>query len=197
MAKTEVILIKPVVGLGGESDQVTVTAGYARNFLLPQGIAIPVSGGNKRRLEKLRQLRAEREAHELNSMSELGKSLSKVTLTLSVKTGDDGKMFGSITSGSIADALKTQLDVSLEKRKIHLEKPIHTLGEHEIELRLHADVKSSLKIIVKSSNPLPLPVVEEKAEAPRSEKRGKRPAAEAAPEPAAEAKPAKGGKKAK
>lgn len=197
MAKTEVILIKPVVGLGGESDQVTVTAGYARNFLLPQGIAIPVSGGNKRRLEKLRQLRAEREAHELNSMSELGKSLSKVTLTLSVKTGDDGKMFGSITSGSIADALKTQLDVSLEKRKIHLEKPIHTLGEHEIELRLHADVKSSLKIIVKSSNPLPLPVVEEKPEAPRSEKRGKRPAAEAAPEPAAEAKPAKGAKKAK
>jgi large subunit ribosomal protein L9 len=197
MAKTEVILIKPVVGLGGESDQVTVTAGYARNFLLPQGIAIPVSGGNKRRLEKLRQLRAEREAHELNSMSELGKSLSKVTLTLSVKTGDDGKMFGSITSGSIADALKTQLDVSLEKRKIHLEKPIHTLGEHEIELRLHADVKSSLKIIVKSSNPLPLPVVEEKPEAPRSEKRGKRPAAEAAAEPAAEAKPAKGAKKAK
>ena len=197
MAKTEIILIKPVIGLGGESDQVTVAAGYARNFLLPQGIAIPVSAGNKRRLEKLRQGRAEREAHDLNSMSELGKSLSKVTITLSVKTGDDGKMFGSITSGSIADALKTQLDVALEKRKIHLEKPIHTLGEHEIELRLHADVKSSLKVIVKSSNPLPLPVVEEKPEMHRTEKRGKRPAAEAAPEPAAEAKPAKGAKAAK
>lgn len=192
MAKTEVILVKPVIGLGGESDQITVTAGYARNYLIPQGIAIPVSAGNKRRLEKLRLARAEREAHDLNSMSELGKSLSKVTITISVKTGEDGKMFGSVTSGTIADALKTQLDVALEKRKIHLEKPIHTLGEHEIELRLHADVKSSLKVIVNSSNPLPLPVVEPRTEAPRSEKRGHRATAEAAPE--SEAKPAKGSK---
>ncbi len=201
MAKTEVILIKPVIGLGGESDQVTVATGYARNYLVPHGIAIPVSSGNKRRLEKLQKVRAEREAHELNSMAELGKSLNKVTLTLTVKTGDDGKMFGSVTSGTIADAIKTQLDVVLDKRKIHLEKAIHTLGEFEIELRLHSDVKCVLKIIVKSSNPLPAPVVDEKAEAPRTEKRGRRPAPEAeaapAPAPAPEAKPAKGGKGAK
>ncbi|HTH49348.1 MAG TPA: 50S ribosomal protein L9 [Candidatus Limnocylindria bacterium] len=200
MAKTEVILIKPVVGLGGESDTVTVTAGYARNYLVPNGIAIPVSAGNKRRLEKLQKVRADREAHELNSMAELGKSLNKVTLTLMVKTGDDGKMFGSVTSGTIADAIKTQLDVVLDKRKIHLEKAIHTVGEFEIELRLHPEVKSVLKIIVKSSNPLPAPVVDDKAEAPRTEKRGRReaPAAEAtAPTPEAEAKPAKGGKGAK
>lgn len=200
MAKTEVILIKPVVGLGGESDTVTVTAGYARNYLVPNGIAIPVSAGNKRRLEKLQKVRADREAHELNSMAELGKSLNKVTLTIMVKTGDDGKMFGSVTSGTIADAIKTQLDVSLDKRKIHLEKAIHTLGEFEIELRLHPEVKSALKIIVKSSNPLPAPVVEAPAEAPRTEKRSRRtdaPAAAAAPAPEAEAKPAKAGKGAK
>ena len=201
MAKTEVILIKPVIGLGGESDQVTVATGYARNYLVPHGIAIPVSSGNKRRLEKLQKVRAEREAHELNSMAELGKSLNKVTLTLTVKTGEDGKMFGSVTSGTIADAIKTQLDVVLDKRKIHLEKAIHTLGEFEIELRLHPEVKCVLKIIVKSSNPLPAPVVDEKAEAPRTEKRGRRSAPEAevaaAPAPAAEAKPAKGGKAAK
>ena len=200
MAKTEIILIKPVLGLGGESDQVTVTAGYARNYLLPQGIASPVNAGNKRRLEKLRLVRAERETHDLNSMAELGKSLNKVTLTLMVKTGDDGKMFGSVTSGTIADAIKTQLDVALDKRKIHLEKPIHTVGGFEIELRLHADVKCTLKIIVKSSNPLPLPVLDERADAPRTEKRGWRTAPEAAlaaPAPEAEAKPAKGGKVAK
>lgn len=195
MAKIEIILIKPVLGLGGESDQVTVTAGYARNYLLPQGIAIPVSAGNQRRLQKLRLVRAERETHDLNSMSELGKSLNKVTLTLMVKTGDDGKMFGSVTSGTIADAIKTQLDVALDKRKIHLEKPIHTVGEFEIELRLHAEVKCTLKIIVKSSNPLPLPVADVRAEAPRTEKRGRRPAPEAAaPAPEPEAKPAKSGK---
>ena len=90
MAKTEVILIQNVVGLGGESDQVKVASGFARNFLIPQGLAIPQTQANKRRLESLRQRRAERETHELNSMSELGRSLSKVTITISVKTGEDG-----------------------------------------------------------------------------------------------------------
>lgn len=194
MAKTEIILIKPVVGLGGESDQVVVSAGFARNFLIPQGLAVPVSSSNKRRIEVLRQRRADREALEFNSMSELGKSLNKVTLTLTAKTGDDGKMFGSITSGSIADALKTQLDVSLDKKKIHLEKAIHALGEYEVELRLHPEVKSSVKIIVKSSNPLPEVVADAKAEAPKTEKRGRRAEAAEAPAPAAEAKPAKAGK---
>ena len=155
MAKTEVILTHNIVGLGGESDQVKVAAGYARNFLYPQGLAIPVSNANKRRLEVLRQRRAEREAHEFNTMSELSKSISKLIAVLHVKTGDDGKMFGSVTSGTIADALKTQFDVSLDKKKIHLEHPIKTLGEHEIELRLHPEVTTSMKIRIESDHPLP------------------------------------------
>jgi large subunit ribosomal protein L9 len=183
MPKTEVLLIHNVVGLGGESDLVKISTGYARNYLIPQGLAVPVSLGNKRRVEALRQRRTDREAKELSSMSELGKSLSKVTLTISVKTGDDGKMFGSVTSGSIADALKTQLEVALDKRKIHLEKPIHALGEYEIELRLHPEVRSSIKLVVKSSNPLPPPPVEPVAEVPKTEKRsykgGSRPAGDA------------------
>lgn len=180
MPKTEVILIQNVVGLGGESDQVKVSAGYARNYLVPHGLAVPISQGNKRRLEALRQRRAEREAKELNTMAELGKSLAKVTLTIAVKTGDDGKMFGSVTSGTIADALKTQLDVTLEKRKIHLEKAIHALGEYEVELRLHPDVRSSFKLVVKSSNPLPEAPVAAPAEAPKTEKRSARHGAPAA-----------------
>jgi len=185
MPKTEVLLVQNVVGLGGESDLVKIASGYARNYLIPHGLAVPVSQGNKRRIEALRQRRAEREAKELSSMSELGKSLSKVTLTLSVKTGDDGKMFGSVTSGSIADALKTQLDVALDKRKIHLDKAIHALGEYEVELRLHPEVRSSIKLVVKSSNPLPPPPVEPVAEAPKTEKRsyrgGSRPSGDAKP----------------
>ena len=124
MAKVEVILTHPIVGLGAESDQVKVSAGYARNYLLPHGQAIPLTAGNKKRLEALRKRRAEREAHELNAMTELAKSLGKMTLTLAVKTGDDGKMFGSITNGTIADELKKQFDVALDKRKIHIEKQI-------------------------------------------------------------------------
>jgi len=177
MAKTDVILTSNIVGLGAESDQVSVAAGYARNYLLPQGLAIPLTGANKRRLEALRQRRAEREAHELNSMTELGRSLEKLVLQLKVKTGDDGKMFGTVTTGMIADELKHQFDISLDKRKIHIEEPIKTLGEHEVEMHLHADVKSTLKLQVESSNPLP-PPEEVKPEAKpeeRTEKRGRRP----------------------
>jgi len=100
MAKTEVILTHNIIGLGGESDQVKVAAGYARNYLIPQGLAIPVTAANKRRLEALRQRRGEREAHELTTMTELAKNLSKLTVVIKVKTGDDGKMFGSVTPGS-------------------------------------------------------------------------------------------------
>src|SRR3954468_24049490 len=135
MAKTEVILTHNIVGLGAESDQVKVAAGYARNYLFPQRLAVPVTGANKRRLEVLKQRRADREAHELNTMTELSKSLSKLICVVTVKTGEDGKMHGTVTPGMIADQIKTQFDVSLDKRKIHLEVPIRTLGDHDVELR--------------------------------------------------------------
>ena len=196
MAKTEVILTHNIVGLGGESDQVKVAAGYARNYLYPQGLAIPVSGANKRRLEVLRQRRAERESHEFNTMSELAKSITKLTCHVKVKTGDDGKMFGSVTSGTIVDELKHQFDISLEKKKIHLEHPIRATGEHEIELRLHPDVKATLKVKVESLNPVAVTAeaaaaqADEKGAAPRTEKRGRRVDSkdEAEAKPAAKAK---------
>lgn len=180
MAKTEVILTHNIVGLGGESDQVKVAAGYARNYLFPQGLAIPLTSANKRRLEVLRQRRAEREAHEFNTMNELAKSVSKLLCLITVKTGEDGKMFGTITSGMIADQLKTQFDISLDKKKIHLDTPIRTLGDHEIELRLHHDVTGKLKVRVESTTPpptLPAATAEAKKEEPRTEKRGRRPEA--------------------
>jgi large subunit ribosomal protein L9 len=198
MAKTEVILTHNIVGLGGESDQVKVAAGYARNYLLPQGLAIPVTAANKRRLEALKQRRAEREAHELNTMTELAKSLSKLICVITVKTGEDGKMFGTVTSGMIADQLKTQFEVTLDKRKIHLEHPIRALGDHEVELRLHADVVTTLKVRVESTTPPPAPAAAPAAEpgkeAPKTEKRGRRPeSTEAKPETGAKAEGAEKG----
>ena len=174
MAKTEVILTHNIVGLGGESDQVKVAAGYARNFLIPQGFAIPVSGANKRRIEALKQRRAEREAHEFNAMTELAKSVSKLICVVKVKAGEDGKMFGSVTAGMIADELKHQFDITLDKRKIHLESAIRALGEHEVALHLHAEVKSTLKVRVESLTPIIAPVVEAAPADARTEKRGKR-----------------------
>lgn len=183
MAKTEVILTHNIVGLGGESDQVKVASGYARNYLIPQGLAIPLTGTNKRRLEVLKQRRAEREAHELNTMTELSKAFSKLVCKIKVKTGDDGKIFGTVTSGMIVDQLKSEFDVTLEKRKIHLENPIRTLGEHEVELRLHADVIGKLKVLVESTNPPPEVPEAAAARAPRDDRGdrrgGKRPEAPA------------------
>src|SRR4029453_14293954 len=114
MAKTEVILTHNIVGLGGESDQVKVAAGYARNYLFPHRLAIPVTQANKRRLDALRQRRAEREAHEFNTMTELSKGLGKLVCIIKVKAGEDGKMFGAVTAGMIADELKHQFEVSLD-----------------------------------------------------------------------------------
>jgi len=178
--KTEVILTSNIVGLGAESDQVKVAAGYARNYLFPQRLAIPLTRANKRQLEALKQRRAEREAHEFNTMTELAKAVSKLICLVKVKAGEDGKMFGSVTAGMIADELKHQFDISLDKRKIHLEHPIRALGEHEIELHLHADVKGTLKVCVESLTPVtaaapeaaaPAEVKTEEGKKPRTEKR--------------------------
>ena len=195
MAKTEVILTHNIVGLGGESDQVRVAAGYARNYLFPQGFAVPLNGANKRRIEALKQRRGEREAHELNTMTELAKGVSKLICVVKVKAGEDGKMFGSVTAGMIADELKHQFDIALDKKKIHLEHPVKTLGDHEVELRLHAEVKSTLKVRVESLTPITAPVVEAAPAEARTEKRGKRvektEAVEEKPKAAKVEKPAK------
>jgi len=167
MAKTEVILTHNIVGLGAEADKVKVAAGYARNYLFPKGYAIPASAGNKKHIEALQKRRAEREAQELNTMTELAKSLSKLVCVIQVKTGDDGKMFGTVTNGTIADHLKTQFDIALDKKKIVLPKPIHALGEYEVEMHLHPNVKGTLKVRVESSNPLPQP--QPQAEEPKGE----------------------------
>lgn len=180
--KTEVILTSNIVGLGAESDQVKVAPGYARNYLFPQGLAIPLTGANKRRLEALRQRRAEREAHELNTMTELAKSISKLTCVVTVKTGEDGKMFGTVTSGMIADQLKHQFDISLDKRKIHLEHPIRVLGEHDVELHLHHDVKATLKVNVESSTPIVAPEAPHAAETKTEPGRESRPERRGRPE---------------
>ena len=193
--KTEVILTSNIVGLGAESDSVKVAPGYARNFLFPKRLAIPLTRANKRQIEALQKRRAEREAHELNTMTELAKSLGKLTCNLTVKTGEDGKMFGTVTAGMIIDQLKTQFDVILDKRKVHLEHPIRTLGDHEVELRLHQDVTTTLKVHVESTTPPPAPVAapaspDARKEELRTEKRGRRPeAAEGQKPEAGEKKP--------
>lgn len=155
MSKIDVILVRSVSDLGAEGDQVKVTAGYARNYLVPQGYAIPVTMANKRHLEALKERRIAREAREVESMTELGAMLSKLVLDVAVKTNEDHtKMYGSVTSTTIVDELKARYEIALDKHKVEIEKPIRSLGAHEVTVKLHAKVVVTLKVNVKSSNPV-------------------------------------------
>lgn len=153
MAYSEVLLVKPVDGLGGEGDQVKVRAGYARNFLLPRAIAVPVTKANRKQVESLKKRRAEREAQELSGAQDLAKKLEKTSLAFAVKTGEGGKMFGAITANDIHDKL-TEAGITLDKKRIHLHTPVKTLGQHTVKVKLHADVSVELGFDVVSENPI-------------------------------------------
>ena len=153
MAHSEILLVKPVEGLGGEGDQVKVRAGYARNFLLPRKIAVPLTAANRKHVDALKKRRAEREQTELSGAQELAKKLEKASLAFAVKTGEGGKMFGAITAQDIHDKL-TAAGFTLEKKRIQLFTPVKALGQHAVKIKLHADVSVELNFDVVSENPI-------------------------------------------
>ena len=153
MANHEVLLLKPVDGLGAEGDQVKVRAGYARNFLLPQGMAMPLTQSNRKRVEALKKSRALREAKELDGAQALARQIEKAGIAIAVKTGEGGKLFGAVTANDIHDKL-TAAGITVEKRRIHLGQPIKTLGKHEVKIKLHSDVSVDLSFDVVSENPI-------------------------------------------
>ena len=163
MASTEILLVKPVEGLGGEGDQVKVRAGYARNYLLPRNIAVPLNASNSKHVDALKKRRALREQDELNGAQELGKKLEKTSLAFAVTTGEGGKMFGAITANDIHDKL-TAAGITLEKKRIHLHTPVKTLGKHTLKVKLHADVSVELSFDVVSVNPIAPAAVEAQPE---------------------------------
>jgi large subunit ribosomal protein L9 len=170
MAHSEVLLVKPVEGLGGEGDQVKVRAGYARNFLLPRGVAVPVTTANRKQVEALKKRRGERETQELNGATELGQKLEKTGLAFAVTTGEGGKMFGAITVNDIHDKL-VAAGFDIEKKRIHLHTPVKTLGKHTVKVKLHADVAVELSFDVVSENPI-VPSAEEKAAEEQKNRKG-------------------------
>src|SRR3954470_7544237 len=170
MAHTEVLLVKPVEGLGGEGDQVKVRAGYARNFLLPRKIAVTLNASNKKHVDSLKKRRAEREQSEVNLAQELGKKLEKTSLAFAVKTGEGGRMFGAITGQDIHDKLVAS-GIDLDKKKIQLYTPVKTLGKHTVKIKLHTDVTVEVPFDVVSENPIEAAAP---AEAPAGEKTEKR-----------------------
>lgn len=153
MANSEVLLIQPVDGLGAEGDQVKVRAGYARNFLLPQGKAVPLTVANRKQVEALKKARGLREAKELDGAQALAKQIEKAGIAIAVKTGEGGKLFGAVTGNDIHDKLAAA-GITVEKKRIHLGQPIKTLGKHTVNIRLHPEVTVELNFDVVSENPI-------------------------------------------
>jgi large subunit ribosomal protein L9 len=143
----EIILREDVEKLGSRGDVVKVTAGYARNFLLPRRLAVAANDSNRKIVEQERQAHLRKEAKQKGEAEDLSKLLGNVTITIARKAGENDQLFGSVTAGDIADALAAQ-KYSIERRKIQLDEPIRTLGEHKVIVRLHRDVTSEVTVNV-------------------------------------------------
>ena len=144
----EVILRQAVDKLGHPGDIVKVSAGYARNFLLPRGVAYEATPGNKKRIAQEKDRLEAAEAARVAAAQEYATRLEAVSLTFSARVGDEGKLFGSVTSGDIHHQLEAQGFPEIEKRMIDLPEPIRALGVYKVPIKLHADVKPEIKVWV-------------------------------------------------
>ena len=143
----EVILREDIKTLGRAGEMVRVKPGYARNYLLPQGLAYEATEGNRKRIAAESRVRAAKDQAERTEAERVAGTLSGLTLTLKGKAGEEGKLFGSVTSQDIAEALASQ-GYSFDRRRIELEHPIKTTGTHAVSLRLHPEVHAELRVSV-------------------------------------------------
>ena len=146
MAK-ELILMADIEGLGLEGETVKVSEGYARNYLIPRKLAVPITSAALKRLEKNKLEREARHLKELEAAQALALTLEKISCTITAKVGENDKLFGSVTTADIIASLKQQ-GIELDKRKILMAEPIRELGVFPVKIRLHPQVEPSLKVWV-------------------------------------------------
>ncbi len=143
-----VILNRDIKGTGKAGDVVKVSDGYARNMLLPKGYATEATDGNIRNLEKQKALAAEKKAEEKAAAQATAEKIAALSVEIKTKAGEGGKIFGSITSKDIADALKAQHNIVVDKKKIQLDSPIKQTGEITVEIKLYTEVSAKLKVVI-------------------------------------------------
>ena len=143
-----VILNRDVKGTGKAGDIVKVSDGYARNMLIPKGYAKEATEGNVRNLEKQKAIAAEKKAEEKAAAQALAEKVNAVSVTIKTKAGEGGRIFGSITSKDIADALAAQQKLTVDKKKIQLDNPIKQTGELTVDIKLYPEVMAKLKVII-------------------------------------------------
>ncbi|AIQ26745.1 50S ribosomal protein L9 [Paenibacillus sp. FSL E2-8871] len=144
----KVIFIKDVKGQGKKGQVKEVSEGYASNFLLPRGLVRPATEGNVKTLENQAAAEQRRKDNEKEEAQQLGKKIDELTLTMKAKAGEGGRLFGAITSKQIAETLASTQSISIDKRKIELGEPIRHLGVFQVSIKLHTEVKATLKVQV-------------------------------------------------
>jgi len=144
----QLILQEDVEKLGHRGQIVEVAEGYARNYLLPRKLAMPVSKGNLKQVEQVKRALAKREATEREGAEKQAELLGSVVVELARKAGDNDQMFGSVTAADISESLAAQ-GYTVDKRKLQLEQPIKTLGEYQVPAKLHREVTASIKVVVR------------------------------------------------
>jgi len=147
----KLILLQNVKSLGKAGDVVNVSDGYARNMLLPKGIAVEANDKNKNDLKLKKQHEEKLAADRLQDAKDLAKKLEGIKITVKMKAGENGKAFGSVSSKEIAEAAKAQHALELDKKKIQLGEPIRTFGMHEVPIRLHPEVTGTLYVLVQEA----------------------------------------------
>lgn len=143
----KVIFLKDVKGQGKKGEIKEVSEGYAQNFLIPRGLVRPATDGNVKTLENQTAAEAKRKEREKEEAAELGKKLEEMTVTLTAKAGEGGRLFGAITSKQVAEALE-KAGIKIDKRKIEMHDPIRSLGVTQVPVKLHPEVKSTVKVQV-------------------------------------------------
>lgn len=143
-----VILLKDVKGSGKAGEVVKVSDGYARNMLIPKGLAMEATEGNVRNLEKQKALQEEKKAEQRAAAEEQAKRLSELTVEIKTKGGEGGRLFGSITSKDIADALKKQHNIDVDKKKLQLDSPIKQTGEFKVEIKFYYEISAMITVKV-------------------------------------------------
>ena len=159
----KVILLAEVKGKGGEGDVVDVAAGFANNYLFPKRLAVAATKGNLKQLELRKHNIAAREENRVAEANKTKEVLDALTVKVEARVGEEGVLFGSVTSQMIADAIKAQADIDIDRRRVEMKGAIKSAGAHEVAISLYRDIKANLTILVGDAETF---AAEEAAEAP-------------------------------
>jgi large subunit ribosomal protein L9 len=144
----KIVLRADVANLGNKGDLVDVADGYARNFLVPRGLAMQATRGVVKQAESMRRSRQVRDARDRQGAEAIARQLVARTIEVRARAGEGGRLFGSVTNGDIVDAVQAQAGIELDRRKLHLDEPLKSIGVHEVPVRLHPEVEFRITIDV-------------------------------------------------